>query len=187
MKRHLWLAMGLMAIAAAPNAVAANSNYPTQKFDAKYEVTSPQGKSNLRMASDGSGHFLTESSANGFKSTSLLNYLEGTSTTLIEQGKMAMKTKLPPSGGMVADEGSVKSAGGKSIGVKVVNGHPCHGYEYSASGVKTQVWIGDDCHITVQSTTDSSAGKQVMNLKSVAGAPPADVFKVPAGYKMMSQ
>ncbi|HEY9791771.1 MAG TPA: DUF2092 domain-containing protein [Candidatus Obscuribacterales bacterium] len=184
MNRHLCLALGLISML-APNAVA--GNYPTQKFDAKYEISSPQGKTDMRMASDGAGHFMTESVAHGFKSTSLLNYLEGTSTTLIEQGKMAMKTKLPPSGGMVADESSVKSAGGKQIGAKVVNGHPCHGYEYSASGVKTQVWIGDDCHITVQSTTDSAAGKQVMNLKSLAGAPPADVFKVPTGYKMMAQ
>jgi hypothetical protein len=185
MQRKLCLALGLIAVSVAPAAVAAN--YPTQKYDAQYELTTPQGKTTMRMASDGAGHFMTQSTTNGFKSTSLLDYLAGTSTTLIEQGKMAMKTKLPANGGMAADEGSVKSAGGKSIGAKVVNGHPCHGYEYSAAGAKTQTWIGDDCHITVQSTTDSTAGKTVMNLKSIAGAPPADTFKVPAGYKVMAQ
>ena len=184
MNRHLCLALGLISVL-APNAVA--GNYPTQKFDAKYEIDSPQGKIQMRMASDGAGHFMTESVTHGMKSTSLLDYLAGTSTTLIEQGKMAMKTKLPTGGAPVADESSMKSKGGKEIGAKVVNGHPCHGFESNTAGVKSQVWIGDDCHITVQSITDSPAGKQVMNLKSVAGAPPADVFKVPAGYKMMAQ
>ena len=60
-----------------------------------------------------------------------------------------MKSKLPANGGYVADEASVKQLGGKSLGSKTINGHPCHGFEYTTGGVKTQTWIGDDCRIVV--------------------------------------
>ena len=173
----------------ASTASAATPNYPKNAYDAKYDITNPQGKSSLRMASDGQGHTLTESKVNGQSYKTLVDYTAGTSTTLIEQGKMAMKSKLPPNsnGGYIADESSAKAQGGKPLGAKVVNGHPCHGYEFNNAGVKSQTWIGDDCKVMVQSITDSSAGKTTMDLKSVGGAPGADTFKVPSGYKVMGQ
>jgi hypothetical protein len=179
--------LGLVAGLALMAPAAMAGNYPSQSFDAQYDVTNAQGKTAMRMACDGKGHFLTQTEAAGQKYVTLVDYLKNTSTTLIPQGKMAMQSKLPANGGYIADDSSIKAAGGKLIGTKVVNGHPCHGYEYSKSGVKSQVWIGDDCHISVQSTTEGSGIKTVMNLKSVSGAPSADSFNIPAGYKMMNQ
>jgi hypothetical protein len=168
-----------------PYAMAAE--FPTQVYDATYQTSSAQGKTATRMASDGKGHFLTQTSAGGQKYTTIIDYINGTSTSLIPQGKMAMKTKLPPNGGFVADESSAKKLGGKLIGSKVVNGHPCHGYEYNSEGAKTQTWIGDDCKIMVQSTTDTANGKTTMTLVSIGGAPSAEAFKVPSDYKVMGQ
>ncbi len=162
-------------------------NYPTQAFDAKYSVTTAGTKSDMRMASDGKGHFLTESIMAGQKYGTIVDYLQKTSTSLIPQGKMAMRTKLPDNGGYVADESTIKQMNGKPLGQKTVNGHPCHGYSYTTGGGKTEAWIGDDCKIVVQSTTQSSAGKTVMDLREIAGKPSEDAFKIPAGYKLMSQ
>jgi hypothetical protein len=173
------------ALYAAPYALAAN--YPTQAFDATYQVINATGKTDMRMASDGKGHFLAETTAAGQKYGTIIDYLNQTSNFLISQGKMAMKSKLPPNAGYVADESSVKQMNGKLIGSKTINGHPCHGYEYITSGAKTQTWVGDDCKIVVESTTNSSAGKSVMDLKSIAGNPSAGLFKVPAGYKLLEQ
>jgi hypothetical protein len=170
----------------APVAMAAK--YPTETFDAKYVLNSGGIKTEMRMASDGKGHFFTETTTSGQKYGTIIDYINGTSTSLIPQGKMAMKTKLPPNGGYAVDETSVKGMNGKSLGSKTVNGHPCHGFDYTTSGTKTQTWIGDDCKIVVQSTTQSSAGNSTMDLKAIAtGSPPADLFKVPAGYRLMNQ
>jgi hypothetical protein len=163
------------------------ANYPTEVFDANYELTNGGVKTQMRMASDGKGHFFTETTTAGQRYGTIVDYLNSTSTSLIPQGKMAMKTKLPPSGGYVADENSVKQMNGKSLGSKTINGHPCHGYEYKQAGTDTQTWVGDDCKIVVESTTNSAAGKSVMDLKSIAKNVPADLFKVPAGYKLMEQ
>jgi len=61
-------ALALVAAAvAAPYAMA--SNYPTQVFDASYAITTGKSstKTDMRMASDGKGHFYTETSAAGQK------------------------------------------------------------------------------------------------------------------------
>ncbi len=184
MKKKLVLAL-LAAAISAPSAMAAD--YPTQTYDARYDMTNAQGKSELRMASDGAGKFLTQTTVNGAKFTTLMDYKANTSTTLIEQSKMAMKGKLNTSSNVNSDEDSIKKAGGKLIGTKVISGHPCHGYSYSKDGAHTEVWVGDDVKIMVQTATTTPQGKVSMVLKSLAGAPPADAFKVPAGYKVMGQ
>lgn len=174
-------------ICLAPCATAA-TKYPTEVFDAKYVLTTGAGgKTDMRMASDGKGHFLTQTTTGGQQYGTIVDYLNQTSVSLIPQGKIAMKTKLPATGGYVADESSVKQMNGKSLGTKIINGHPCHGYEYVTGTAKTQTWIGDDCKIVVQSVTQSSAGKSTMELKTIAGKPTADLFEVPAGYKLMGQ
>lgn len=185
-KRYIG-ALTLLSALSVTAAFAAN-DYPKQKYDATYTMTAPQGTSELRMASDGAGKFLTVTKSKGSAFTSIVDYLAMTSTTLIEQGKMAMQSKLPASAAYVGDESTIKKAGGKAIGAKVVAGHPCHGWEYTNPGGKTEVWIGDDVKFLVQSTTTSSAGgKTIMTLKSVGGAPLKTAFDIPPGYKMMKQ
>lgn len=181
--RYFAAAALFLAIGATP-ALAA-MDYPKQKYDATYTMTGPQGTSEMRMASDGAGKCLTVNKMKAGAFTSIVDYNKETSTTLIEQSKMAMQSKLPASAAYVGDESSVKKAGGKSIGTKVVAGHPCHGWQYTNAGSSTEAWLGDDVKLLVQSTTKSPAGTIVMTLKSVGGAPPANAFDIPPGYKMM--
>jgi hypothetical protein len=176
------IALGTMI----PAAVA--GEYPTKTFDAKYDIKASSGNTQLRMISDGKGHFKTETSASGFKSVTIVDYLGKKQTTLIEQGKIAMQSKLPSGTGYVCDDSSAKTQGAKSIGNKQIAGHPCHGYEYKTPGGKSEVWIADDVGVLVQSSTDTAAGKISYSLISVSTkAPGADEFKVPAGYKLQVQ
>jgi hypothetical protein len=163
---------------------AANS-WPKKAFDASYAVSSPSGQSTLRMATDGKGHMRSESSAANYSVVTLMDYTNSTQTSLIEQGKMAMQSKIPPEGGYIVDEDSAKQANGKSLGSKVVGGHPCHGYSIKSPSGTTEVWVADDIGCMVLSTTNGPAGKMTTELKKFSNsAPDAASFKVPAGYKL---
>ncbi len=183
-KRYIGALVVLAVLAGGSSAMAAN-DYPKQKYDATYTMTGPQGASEMRMASDGAGKMMTVTKVQGNAYTSIVDYLKMTSTVLIAQSKMAMQSKLPETGKYVNETDAVKKSGGKELGSKVVAGHPCHGYSYKNSSGSTEVWIGDDVKFMVQSTTKTPAATTVMTLKSIAGAPPASVFEIPAGYKMM--
>lgn len=179
-------AAGLFLILSGAPALAA-MDYPKEKYDATYSMTGPQGVSEMRMASNGTGKCLTTSKMAGAAYTNIVDYLKETSTTLIEANKMAMQAKLPASSAYTGDESSIRKAGGKPIGTKVIAGHPCHGWLYTKSSGTTECWIGDDVKLMVLSTTTTKSppSKTVMTLKSVAGAPPASAFEIPPGYKMM--
>ena len=106
---------------------------------------------------------------------------------LIESSKMAMiKPMKGDNDQSPIDDAKVKALGGKSLGTKVIDGHPCHGYQYGRDGATIEVWTADDLHIAVDTITNSSNGKEVSHLgKYVPTAPSADMFDVPAGYKTM--
>lgn len=186
MANRYFAAAALFLVLAGTPAFAA-SDYPKQKYDATYSMTGPSGATEMRMASNGAGKLLTVTKMKGNAYTSIVDYLKMTSTTLIEQGKMVMVNKLPESSAYVSEVNTVKKFGGKSLGAKVVAGHPCHGWEYTNSGATTETWIGDDVKVMVQSTTKAPSGNTVMTLKSFAGAPPANAFDVPPGYKTMGR
>ncbi len=74
----------------------------------------------------------------------------------------------------------------KSIGSKVVDSHPCHGYETKQSDSVQQFWIGDDIDNLVHSEVTSKVGKSVISLKSYSKtAPKTDLLAIPSGYKEM--
>lgn len=177
---------GCLLLFAGSAAIAAQ-NWPTKAFDVTYTVTSPQSTCTLRMASDGKGHMRTESSTAGSSVVSLIDYTDMTQTSLIEQGKMAMKTKIPPEGAYISDAESAKKANAKALGTKVIGGHPCHGWAYTTPSGKSEVWTADDIGCFVLSTTTGQAGKSTTEMKSFSKVVPgSDSFKIPAGYKLMS-
>jgi hypothetical protein len=178
--------LGALAMASLCVAPAIAADYPKIAYDAKYSMKSPQGASEMRMASDGAGKLLTATKMGGMSSTSIVDYTNMTSTTLIDANKMAMVNKLPATQKYMGDADAIKKNGGKDLGSKTVAGHPCHGWEYTNGGAKSECWIGNDVKVMVQSTTTTPQGKTVMTLTSFkAGAPAASDFKIPAGYKMM--
>lgn len=159
---------------------------PKVVFDATYTSISPAGTSTVRMISDGKGHMRTETSTNGQKFISIMDYPKKESVTLMEAQKMAMKMTLKASTD-VHDETSAKQANAKSLGNKVVNGHPSHGWQYTTAGGTTETWTGDDIKYLVKSETKTPQGKVTMDLKSFSNKlPSGDLFSIPAGYKIMA-
>lgn len=163
-------------------------DYPKKVFDATYEITSPSGKTTMRMTSDGKGHMRTETQSSGFKSVTIADYPGLASITLLEAQKMAIKGKLSQDSYQGSETADMKKKGAKDLGSKVVAGHPCHGYEYSsASKILTQIWIGNDIDWFVESTATMPTGKSITTLKSfTTKAPDPALFSMtpPAGYKV---
>jgi hypothetical protein len=181
------LALASVAALALSSGAAIAQEGPKQAFDATYVTAGPAGSSTVRMVSDGKGHMRTETITMGQKMVSILDYPGKVAITLIEAQKMAMKTPLKP-GTDVHDTESAKKANAKSLGARVVNGHPSHGWEYQIPGGGiSEVWTGDDINYLVKSITNTPQGKMTMELKEFKkSAPGPEAFQIPAGYKMMA-
>lgn len=180
-----WLTAAFCILLSGMTCANAANNWPKKAFDAAYTVSSPSGQSTLRMITDGKGHMRSESSASNYSVVTIMDYTTSTQTSLIEQGKMAMQTKIPPEGAYIVDEESAKKQNGKPLGNKVVGGHPCHGYSISTPNGSSEVWVADDIGCMVLSTSNSPAGKMKTELKKFSNsAPDASAFVIPSGYKL---
>jgi len=184
------LAGALTSIVSANYAIAApGPSFPMEVFDANYKYTNPGlGDATLRMVSDGKGHMRNEirTDDNKNKSVAILDYPAQSMVTLVEAQHIAMKMPLKSDSTKVTDEASAKKANAKSLGVKIMDGHSCHGYETKDGDIVTQSWIGVDTHYMVHSEINTPNGKIVMALKSWSkGVPKADLFQVPSDYKLM--
>lgn len=184
MQKFLSLALLLTTALAADFAQAQEG--PKTSFEATYTSIGPAGPSTVRIISDGHGHTRTETTTNGSKYVSINDFNSKSCVTLIDQQKMAMKTPLK-SAQDVHDAETARKCKARSIGTKVINGHPCHGWECTADGGKIEVWTGDDINYMVKSESSTAQGKVTMDLKSWSPNPTIreDHFKVPAGYRIM--
>lgn len=172
----------ILAGTAALNAAWA-ANYP-QAYDATFETTvQGAGTSKMHTTSDGKGHLRTETEMKGNKTTSIMDYPSKTVTTLMDAQKMYMKMAFKEDQAQITDQESAKRLNAKSLGTKVINGHPCHGFERSQSGAVSQYWIGDDTHCLVHQETTSPTSHSVTDLKTWSAKVPAISLDVPSGYK----
>ena len=163
-------------------AYAAPSGY-VRAYDAVYELSSPAGKGSMHQMSDGKGHLRTETVQGGQKIVSILDFPGKVAITLIDAQKMIMKQPMTPAQADTADLDKQKKTS-KEIGSKVIDSHPCHGYESKTGSIVSQIWIGDDIQNLVRSESSTPQGKSSMTLKSYSkNAPAADLLAVPAGYK----
>lgn len=188
MKRVLALGAAASVISALCVSTAHAQEFPKMVFDATYKAAGPAGDTAMRTISDGKGHLRQETSTHGMKIVSIVDYPAKTSYTIMEAQKLVYKTPLstqtPPD---VHDDASAKKVGAKSLGAKVVAGHPCHGWEYKTSQGTSTVWRGDDTQYLVKSETVTPNGTMTMELTSWnTKAPAADAFKVPDGYTVSS-
>jgi hypothetical protein len=143
----------------------------------------------MRMINDGQGHQRHESSTPQGKVISIIDYPNKVMWNLMEAQKMAMKIPFNPSsrGPSITDSQSAKQSGAKSLGTKVIDGHPCQGWEVSSQGTKSESWIGTDINNLVYSVSSSAQGQSTMRLKQYsAQAPSASLFTVPSDYKVMA-
>jgi hypothetical protein len=166
-------------------AYANPGDYPTKAFDAVYQRVSLNGISTYRMCTDGKGHMRTENQVSGQdrKMVVIMDYPKNEMLMLLDTQKLVMKMPLKADTNPPTDEGGAKALGGKSLGQKVIDSHPCHGFSYTQNGTTVQSWTGDDTGCLVESTTQSDGGKETMHLTKYSKVPPADAFAVPQGYR----
>jgi len=180
----------------------ANDRYPNA-YDATYEMTKSYtaaagSKTIIHEMSDGKGHVRkesTESFPNGQterSSTDIYDYSDNMMTRLMDDQKMYITMPIPSGFELLAhtiDEEHLKNfrPNAKSLGTRVIDGHPCRGYELSVDdnvASTVQLWIADDIHCMVQSETTLPNGKELLALKSFSHKAPAnDLSAVPSGYK----
>jgi hypothetical protein len=163
-------------------------DYPTATFDTTMNVSSPEGSHDMRMVSDGKGRIRIEIDSPEGKIINIADYPGQNAYMVITSQKMAMKVPLDAKKmHMVPDEGMIQRRNPTSIGTKVIDGHPCHGYRYTADGAVTEAWIGDDIHYPVETTSKGPEGVSRMHLRTYsAAAPAAQLFQVPADCQLMN-
>ena len=182
--------IAVLAAAIAGSIIAAYaaspSSYPTKAFDATYERSNSAGVSQYRMCTDGKGHMRTETELPGQsrKEVVIFDYPRSQMLMLLDQQKLVMKMPLTGDANLPADEVKIKALGGVSLGTKVIDGHPCHGWKYASAGKSVQTWTADDLGCMIASATYTSGDREVLHLLTFTpSAPPPDTFKTPADYK----
>lgn len=181
------LSILMLALACSATAALAQ-DYPTGTFDTTMDITSPEGSHNMRMASDGKGRIRVEIDSPQGNIINIADYPGQTAYMVITAQEMAMKVPLDAKKmHIVPDEGMVKRQNPTAIGTKVIDGHPCHGYQYTADGTVTEAWIGDDIHYPVETTSKGPSGVTKMHLRNYSAATPAaQLFQVPADCHLMN-
>ena len=132
--------------------------------------------------SDGKGHMRSETSdKNGITQISIMDYPQHTLLTTMDVNghKQFMKSPLPDYEG---DDAFKKDA--KDLGTKVIDNHPCHGYEVThKNGLSTDIWYGDDTRCAVLTESVGPTQKTITKLKSWVGTAPSFSMSLPGEYK----
>jgi hypothetical protein len=183
------LALGGAILAQGLLMNAANAaGWSTQPYQAEYSQTSPSGQSVHKLAYDGKGHGRSEIISARRHAVSLLDIPNHKMTILMDDLKSAVVVAITDDDVQkLGDFGARFAATGKSIGVKIIDGHLCEGTFYQlGSGVTQELWNGKDVGgVRVYSkVSDPHFGITETRLKTyLPVAPAAQAFTVPAGYR----
>jgi len=184
MKRFLALAL---VVGSGASAYAAGT-WKDRAYDATYTYSSAQGTGDYRMASDGKGRMLVETKLPAMNSLTIVDAPSRVTYMIsnVNGQKTAMKMPYKEEAAPANTDEAMKKLNAKSLGVKVVDGHPSQGWSYTQSGITTESWIGKDIDFMVRSTTTGPQMKTSMVMKSFKGTgPAATAFQVPAGVKLV--
>lgn len=186
MRIKLVSAILLLAVGHGSVAIAADT-YPKKAYDATYDMVAPTGNTTVRMASDGRGKTLMESTSGTYKTTTISDYNARKATSLLHAQKMLTVMPFNPDDAATDDE-SMKKKKAKFLGEKNIAGRNCKGWSYSFSGGDSEIWSDKSGDFLVKSTTNSNGSKSSMTLKSIKeGAPSPTAFAIPADYKKIGQ
>jgi hypothetical protein len=156
---------------------------PKVAYQATYEMTSPGQPSMTNTSwSDGRGHTRTEQVVAGRKSATIIDFNAKVMYSVVDETKSVMKIPLNESAWKY-DPDYMKRTGWQSLGAKVVEGHPCTGWQINTGGHLTQIWTGTDTDCTVLSLQDGKPNMRLLSFQRTN--PPAALFSIPAGYKLM--
>jgi len=179
------LALGVMTLFLCANAWAQYGG--KRAFDASFTVQGQTGTSTMRLMSDGKGHERQEFSSSAAGMVSLYDWNNKIIYNIMNNQKLVTKMPLtsevkPP----ITDEKTAQAQHARALGLKVIDGHPCHGWQTDTQGYTSECWVADDLGIAVQSSTKGPNTSSLVKLtKYSATAPVASLFEVPAGYKVM--
>jgi hypothetical protein len=161
-------------------------HWSKKAFDASYDVQSASGKTSMRMVTDGQGRSRNEMTTPTGKVVSIIDAPKKVMYSVMESQKMVMKMPYQESTATIIDEQSAKAANAKPLGIKVIDGHPCHGWQTVMKDATTESWIGDDIGCVVVSSTKTPNYTSGMKLLKYSAAKPSPSdFAVPSGYKVM--
>jgi hypothetical protein len=153
-------------------------------------MSGPRTRGSFRIAADGRGRSIVDSQVSQGHSLMIVDAPNKTTYMISEaQGrKMAMKMPYKDASKYATTQEDVRRRNGVPLGVKVIAGHPCHGYKYNdrETGV-TETWIGDDIDFMVETTTNTPGeGQTKLTLQTFSPtAPAASAFTLPTGVKVM--
>lgn len=162
-------------------------HWSKKAFDATYDVQSASGKNSLRMVTDGQGHMRNEMTTSAGKVITITDIPNKVMYSVMESQRMVMKMPYSDAGSNITDEQTAKAVNAKSLGAKVIDGHPCHGWQTAQKDSTTESWTGDDIGCVVLSTTKAPGYTTGMKLVKYSPAKPSPSdFAVPSGYKVMN-
>jgi hypothetical protein len=180
---------GLFLLGMSATVAAGAADYPSKSYDAYYDRYSAQGNGDYHMASDGKGHQLIEVGQPTLerKQTTIIDFPKKRMVILLAQQKKAMVMPLNPAQNSADPDAKMKVLGAKPLGSKVIEGHPCHGWQYTERGNNVETWSGDDTGCTVQSEMTGPSGTETLHLRQYsANAPGPESFNIPPGYELVS-
>lgn len=185
--KHISVLSASLALVLSSSCLTTHAQSGPQKaFDASYEMTNPQGHQSMRMISDGHGHTRMEMVTSHGKVINITDFPNHTHWSLIESAKIA--TRVPFTDqfeSQVMDEATARKRNSTPLGTKVIEGHPCHGWQYVSNGLTTQAWTGDDIGVLVHSESQTNDGTRSMHLKSYSQSlPNPSLFTIPPDYKV---
>ncbi len=156
---------------------------PKVAYQATFEFNAPgSGRMTNTSWSDGRGHTRTEQTVAGRKSATIVDFTNKQILSLQQETKTAIRLPMSETAWR-QDPEYMKRQNWQLLGAKVIEGHPCTGYQITTDGHTTQVWTGTDTDCTVLTLQD---GKPQMKLLSFQRMnPPSSLFALPAGYKML--
>lgn len=171
----------------APAALAFQG--PTDAYLAEYEIVSPKGKFYMNIASDGKGMAVMKTNNEGREVYTFSDYNAGVITKVDVTHKAALKNKMTASDESNYKMDVIRKAASKELGSKVVEGHPCKGYEQKNGDNTGQIWIGDDCNLIVLSEATESTGKTTLTLKKNTDKPDPSLFiiEIPKDYQLYDE
>lgn len=175
--KNLATAVGILSLSSAQ---AMAQLPPERPYDAVYQTLADSSSSmQTHIISDGRGHTRSESTISGQQYVSIMDSTKRVCYALNAQMKTA--TKVPFDTSAYYDPNYAKSQ--KPIGVKVVEGHPCHGWLMNSGGHQTQTWVADDIGCTVLVTSDNKPFMRLVKFQPYAAN--ASMFTVPSDYRIV--
>lgn len=181
MKANRILMLGVLSLISVSSALAAEA---PPAFDATYSIADNHGNNaTTHKLSDGAGRTRTETSINGGKTVSIVDYPSMTVWTILESEKII--TKGPYKGDAEAEGAALM----ETLPDATICGRPCTGKLESVKGGLKKTYTDKGIKIMVQTTFTGGGLSRTTTLTSLSTATPAaENFVVPTtGYTMMAR